>query len=295
LTTGVHAMPLLSGPVVIEKVMPLQTPNQRSASSDRIFKTQRLYVGNLPYDVSSNELEVLFGRFGAVKEVHMGRDRKTGLSKGYAFIEYVKESDAKEARDGLQGFELRGRSLRLDVNVKQSHHPNPSPAPLSPGLTSPVAFSGEAPSLQDSGGSPPSLFAPFASAFGDFSSFSPSSLSTPPTTDPMLRVSPFGFGSPATLQAQQQPQQRSESAWFSNREVESFGYSAVQQWKVVLVGDGEVGKSAWANRLAHGDYLAEYSATVGQNPVAVTLVTTRGTVTLNLIDCAGQVEAPLLT
>jgi GTP-binding nuclear protein Ran len=266
--------------IIASKPLPLP----RSSPSDRIFKTERLYVGNLPYDVSSEELAELFGKYGMVKEVHMGRDRKTGLSKGYAFIEYASEDDAMDARDHLQSYDLRGRSLRLDINVK---HPAPSPVPdRSRQTPTPTQIQREIPS-------PLPFFEPLhhdtglGGIFTPFASFG-SSFGTGDIGSGLLGFAAPSFSSPAAS-SRLQPSPSHSSAWFSNPR-ESFASSQPpnRTFKILLVGDAKVGKTTWLHRLSSGEFTNEYSATLGASIVPLTLVTTHGLVVLNFSDCAGQ-------
>ena len=74
----------------------------------------RLYVGNLSRDVNEEELREAFQAFGKVEEVAIVKDRSSGVSKGFAFIEMPVEAEAKNAIAGLHRKELKGNSL--DVN-----------------------------------------------------------------------------------------------------------------------------------------------------------------------------------
>lgn len=73
---------------------------------------QKIYVGNLPYDTSSDDLESLFSEFGQINEVKLIVDHATGRSKGFGFITF----DTSEAANGAQklnGTELNGRQIRV--------------------------------------------------------------------------------------------------------------------------------------------------------------------------------------
>ena len=71
----------------------------------------RLYVGNLNYRSSENELEDLFGQFGQVDEVAIITDRETGRSRGFAFVTMAEEDAANQAIESLNGNDYDGRSL----------------------------------------------------------------------------------------------------------------------------------------------------------------------------------------
>jgi len=70
-----------------------------------------LYIGNLSYDVEENDLEDEFKEFGEIKSVKIIRDRETGRSKGFAFVEIENGTDAIEA---LNGKSIKGREIRVN-------------------------------------------------------------------------------------------------------------------------------------------------------------------------------------
>lgn len=70
-----------------------------------------LYVGNLSYQMSENELRQAFEDFGTVTSVRMITDRETGRPRGFGFVEMADQSEAMNAIDSLNGQELSGRKL----------------------------------------------------------------------------------------------------------------------------------------------------------------------------------------
>ena len=75
---------------------------------------KRLYVGNLAYSVTSDQLRDLFAAHGEVKEATMITDRMTGRSKGFGFVEMVTEEGARKAIEGLNEKALDGRNLMVN-------------------------------------------------------------------------------------------------------------------------------------------------------------------------------------
>lgn len=74
--------------------------------------TSTLFVGNIPYSTSEQDLRDLFGRAGGkVASVRVIADLDTGRSKGYAFIEMASAEDAHKAIEELNSFNLNGRSI----------------------------------------------------------------------------------------------------------------------------------------------------------------------------------------
>jgi len=75
----------------------------------------RLYAGNLAYSTTEEELMALFGQAGAVTSVAVIKDRETGRSKGFAFVEMASEAEAQKAIDVANGKKLGGRDLRVSI------------------------------------------------------------------------------------------------------------------------------------------------------------------------------------
>ena len=73
-----------------------------------------IYVGNLNYNLSEDELEKAFSTYGEVASVKIIRDKYTDQSKGFGFIEMANDADAQKAIDELNGTEVKGRELRVN-------------------------------------------------------------------------------------------------------------------------------------------------------------------------------------
>ena len=73
-----------------------------------------IYVGNLPYSMSDDELKNLFSGHGDVSSAKIITDRNSGRSKGFGFVEMPTDSEAKKAIDALNGTEIGGRGLRVN-------------------------------------------------------------------------------------------------------------------------------------------------------------------------------------
>lgn len=71
----------------------------------------KLFVGNLLYEITSEELGQLFSQFGPIEEAVVITDRISGKSKGYGFIRFNNEADAEKAVEELNGKEYKGRAL----------------------------------------------------------------------------------------------------------------------------------------------------------------------------------------
>ena len=74
----------------------------------------KLYVGNLSYTTSEEELRTLFAQAGAVTSVALIKDRFTGESKGFAFVEMESQADAQKAITQFNGFKLGDREIKVN-------------------------------------------------------------------------------------------------------------------------------------------------------------------------------------
>lgn len=83
----------------------------------------RLYVGNLPFNTTENELQELFSQAGAVQEVMLMQDKFTGKSRGFAFVTMTSEQDAQNAISQINGKTIDGRALT--VNEARPREPRP--------------------------------------------------------------------------------------------------------------------------------------------------------------------------
>jgi RNA recognition motif-containing protein len=72
-----------------------------------------IYVGNISYTLSEDELRRIFEVMGSVETIKLIRDKRTGKSKGYCFIEMPDKKEAMEAINALDGKDVSGRNLRV--------------------------------------------------------------------------------------------------------------------------------------------------------------------------------------
>ena len=77
--------------------------------------SKELYVGNLPFDYSEEELRRLFNVAGSVSYIHLVSDPVSGLSKGCAYVKMSSEKDAKMAIDSLDGARVEGRYISVSI------------------------------------------------------------------------------------------------------------------------------------------------------------------------------------
>ena len=90
----------------------------------------KLYAGNLPFNLTQQDIETAFAEFGDVASVNLVIDKDTNRSKGFAFIEMTESAAAKDALHALDGSPLNGRTIKVSIakaqgENKPSHPPRP--------------------------------------------------------------------------------------------------------------------------------------------------------------------------
>lgn len=76
---------------------------------------KKLYVGNLPYEVTEEEIKEAFGQCGTATSVKLISDRETGRMRGFGFVEMESAEQAQAVVDELNGKEVFGRTLKIDI------------------------------------------------------------------------------------------------------------------------------------------------------------------------------------
>ena len=83
----------------------------------------KLYVGNLPYATTDEDLAQAFGQFGNIVSTFIPMDRATGQSRGFGFVEYESQGDAQAAIDEMNGSVLSGRTITVNVARERTGGP----------------------------------------------------------------------------------------------------------------------------------------------------------------------------
>jgi RNA recognition motif-containing protein len=86
---------------------------------EAVVNSAKLYVGNLSYDTSEASLRTAFEAHGEVASVNLITDRDSGRPKGFGFVEMGTPEEAQQARTALDGSQLDGRALKVDVAKEQ--------------------------------------------------------------------------------------------------------------------------------------------------------------------------------
>lgn len=94
-------------------------------------QNQKLYVGNLNFDASEDQVRELFGTYGIVQEVKIVMDRFSGRSRGFAFVRMETADAAGKAKEALSGQPFQGKALVIDwARTEQRDRPMGDRAPM---------------------------------------------------------------------------------------------------------------------------------------------------------------------
>ena len=85
-----------------------------------------VYVGNLSYEVTQDDLTSVFSDYGTVKRVQIPTDRETGRPRGFGFVEMASDAEEDAAIEALDGAEWMGRSLRVNKAKPREDQPRSS-------------------------------------------------------------------------------------------------------------------------------------------------------------------------
>ena len=80
----------------------------------------KVYVGNLSKDMTEAQFKDLVTPFGAASNINLAKDRDTGASRGFGFVEYPNDDHARAAISALNGKEVNGRALRVNESQPKS-------------------------------------------------------------------------------------------------------------------------------------------------------------------------------
>jgi cold-inducible RNA-binding protein len=82
---------------------------------------KKLYIGNLGYEVTSQELQDLFGQAGSCESAAVINDRETGQSRGFGFVEMSSPGEAQKAIQQFNGYDLKGRALKVNEAIEKGN------------------------------------------------------------------------------------------------------------------------------------------------------------------------------
>ena len=83
----------------------------------------KLYVGNMSFKTTEVDLRDAFGQFGSVTDVYIANDRETGRPRGFAFVTFSTDTEAKLAAEKMNGTDLDGRALTVNEAKPREERP----------------------------------------------------------------------------------------------------------------------------------------------------------------------------
>lgn len=93
------------------------------AQNSRKERNMNIYVGNLAYDITEDELRGVFADHGEVSSVNIISDKYSGRPKGFAFVEMPKQAEAEDAIKSLNEKEIKGRNVKVNqARPKEERH-----------------------------------------------------------------------------------------------------------------------------------------------------------------------------
>ena len=104
-----------------------------------------VYIGNLAYPVTSDELTLVFSQYGVVRRVQLPIDRETGQTRGFAFVEMETDEQENKAIEELNEAEWMGRELRASKAKPKEATPAPGGSVSGAGGSRPVRAAGDRP------------------------------------------------------------------------------------------------------------------------------------------------------
>lgn len=82
-----------------------------------------IYIGNLPYNVSEEDLRDAFGQFGQVQSANIITDKFSGRSKGFGFVDMPNDSEAREAIEAMNDKDFKGRTIKVNEARPREERP----------------------------------------------------------------------------------------------------------------------------------------------------------------------------
>ena len=111
-------------PFTLMRVPQALVPRGKFINAKEILNFMNIYVGNLSYNTTEDELRTLFTEFGNVDSAKLIMDRDSGQSKGFGFIEMSDNSGGQQAIEGLNGRDINGRALTVNKAKPREERPH---------------------------------------------------------------------------------------------------------------------------------------------------------------------------
>jgi RNA recognition motif-containing protein len=113
-----------------------------------------IFIANLDWEITSEDLKVTFSAFGAVHLAHVVFDAKSKKSKGFGYVEMESAEEAIAAIQALNGFEVNGRKLDVKIASPKSNRPKPEDKPKKPFAPKGGGFGGQKRQFNNNGPRP---------------------------------------------------------------------------------------------------------------------------------------------
>lgn len=97
--------------------------SQDNGGGDNAANPAKLFIGNLPWSMTQDDIDELFGQYGTIVDSHLATHRDSGRSRGFAFVTYESAEEAEAAIEALHGHEVDGRDLRVSVAQPKTERP----------------------------------------------------------------------------------------------------------------------------------------------------------------------------
>ncbi|KAJ2674276.1 RNA-binding protein Cwf29 [Coemansia sp. RSA 1085] len=106
-------------------------PGSSASWHDDYRDSAYIFAGGLPFELTEGDVICVFSQYGEIVNINLVRDKETGRSKGYAFLQYEDQRSTVLAVDNLNGAKVLGRTLRVDhvKNYRQPKHPDADEVP----------------------------------------------------------------------------------------------------------------------------------------------------------------------
>jgi RNA recognition motif-containing protein len=110
-------------PFMLMRVPQALAPHSAFLNAKENISFMNIYVGNLSYSMTEDELRALFTEFGSVDSAKLIMDRDSGQSKGFGFVEMSDNSGGQQAIEGLNGRDINGRALTVNKAKPREERP----------------------------------------------------------------------------------------------------------------------------------------------------------------------------
>ena len=109
----------LNGTTIDDKVIRVDIAFRPAAEQSKVDQSKAIFVGNVPFDISEDDVITHFSKCGKIDNVRIVRDAQTGIGKGFCYVNFIKRASVKMAVDLMNGTLLAGRELRVNKSVER--------------------------------------------------------------------------------------------------------------------------------------------------------------------------------